>query len=342
MKKTIIFGIILSILAFGCKKDTEKKEPESPAKIIDTTNIKPIEVKESISLTYDLKKNTTLKFKLTTYQKTSQVLQLDSLISGYLEQNVEYLVNASIKEKESNGNLTIDFYVDKVIADIKSSTGESLNYNSDNPPTDSLKKLQTKTFDVIAKANFSARISPTGEVLDIYRTDSIIDKLIADAPRKPTTEERFQITNDVSQGLLRPLIQQIFRNVTDKKVNVDSSWTQNYPTQLSVFEIENTAKYTVKKIFESNGNKLVEIEGLLTINAKGKQNYTEGNISYKFYKPKVTGTSKSYFDLDKKCFRTSSSDVTFEVVVDMQQKGDPKIYKRTEKILTKNSVLLIN
>lgn len=342
MKKSIILAIIISIFALGCKKESEKKEPESEIKVIDTTNIKPIKVQENISLIYDLNKNTDMKFKLTTYQKSSQTLHLDSLVTGYVEQNVEYFVNASIKEKESNGNLAIDFSIEKVKANIKSSTGESLNYDSDNPPTDSLKKLQTKTFDVIAKANFSARISPTGEILDIYRIDSIIDKLIAEAPRKPSTEERFQITNDVSQGLIRPLIQQIFRNVTNKKLNIDSVWTQTYTTQLSVFEIENTATYRVAKIFESTGKRLVEVEGSLKINAKGKQDYTEGNINYKFYKPRVTGISKSYFDLDKKCFRSSVADVTFELVVDMAQKGNPKTYKRTEIIQTKNSVLLLN
>lgn len=342
MKKLIILGIILSLFAFGCKKEAEKKEPENQTEIIDTTNIKPIKVQENITLNYDLNKNTNLKYKLTTYQKSIQSLQLNSLVSGYVEQNVEYIVNASIKEKEANGNLTIDFYVEKVKANIKSSTGESLVYDSDNPPTDSVKKLQTKSFDVIAKASFTARITPTGEILDIYKTDSIIDKLISDAPRKPSTEERLQITNDVSQGLLRPLIQQIFRNVTDKSLNVDSSWTQTYPTQLSVFEIENTAIYRVSKFFETDGKRLVEIEGTLKINAKGKQDYSEGNVNYKFQKPKVTGTSKSYFDLDKKCFRSSTADVTFEVVVDMQQKGNPKVFKRTEKIQTKNSVLLLN
>ncbi|MCX8056826.1 MAG: DUF6263 family protein [Ignavibacteria bacterium] len=342
MKKLITFVVVISLFAFGCKKETETKEPVSETKSIDTTNIKPIKVQENISITYDLNKNTTLKFKLTTYQKSTQTLQLDSLVSGYVEQNVDYYVTASVKEKESNGNLTVDFNVDKVVANLKSSTGESLTYNSDNPPTDSVKKLQTKTFDVIAKANFSARISPTGDILDIFRTDSIIDKLISDAPRKPSTEERFQITNDVSQGLLRPLIQQIFRTVTDKKLNVDSVWTQSYPTQLSVFEIENTATYKVTKIFESNGNRLVEIEGTLKVNSKGKQDYSEGNVNYKFHKPKVSGISKSYFDLDKKCFRSSTADVTFEVVVDMQQKGNPKIFKRTETIRSKNSILLLN
>ncbi len=342
MKKLIIYGIIVSLIAFGCKKEIEKKEPETIDSIVDTTNLKPIKVQENLSLIYDINKNTNLKYKLTTYQKSTQTIQIDSLISGYLEQDVEYFINATVKEKESNGNLNIDFYCEKVIANVKSSTGESLSYNSDDPPTDSLKKLQTKTFDVMAKANFSARISPTGEVLDIYRIDSIIDKLIADAPRKPSTEERFQITNDVSQGLLRPLIQQIFKIVTDKKLNVDSTWTQTYPTQLSVFEIENTATYRVTRIFESGKNRLVEVVGSLSIVSKGKQDYSENNINYKFHKPKVTGLSKTYFDIDKKCVRSSSADVTFEVTVDMQQKGNPKIYKRIEKIQTKNSVLLLN
>jgi hypothetical protein len=141
---------------------------------------------------------------------------------------------------------------------------------------------------------------------------------------------------------LKTIVQQIFRLLPDKEVNVDSSWTQSYPTQISVFELQNTATYKVTKFFESNGNKLVQIEGNLSVTSTGQTEHTENNIIYKFQKPKVSGVSKGFFDLGKNCFRNVTSDVSFELVLNMQQKGNPKTYKRIDKILTKSNLVLLD
>ncbi|MGB9664649.1 MAG: DUF6263 family protein [Ignavibacteria bacterium] len=342
MKKLILFFVLISLVVWGCKKEEKKVETPETSTVIDTTNIKPIQVQENVSLKYDLKKNSVLRFRLTNYSKNTQTLQIDSLITGYYEQTIDYYFKVNVKNKEANGNLELDFLCEKIKASGASSTGEKLIYDSENPPVDSVQKQVAKNFDLLVNADFSVRLSPTGEVLDIYRFDSIVDKLLRDAQRKPTLEEREAIKNDIKLGLLRPIIQQIFREFPDKSVNVDSTWEQTYPLQLSVFEIQNTAKYKVTKFFESNGNKLVEILGTLSIQSAGKTDHTEGDITYKFLKPKATGYGKIFYDLDKKCIRNSTTDVTFELTVNMSQKGNPKIFSRVDKIQTKNSLLLLN
>ncbi len=267
---------------------------------------------------------------------------MDTTISGFIEQNVDYIFKVTVNDIEESGNLNVEFLCEGIKAYASSSTGEKITYDSKNPPVDSLEKLKTKNFEMLDNANFSARVSPTGEILDIFKSDKIIEKIIQDAPRKPSTEERLAIKQDIEQGILKTIVQQIFKSLPENEINVDSSWKQVYPTQISVFEMENTATYKVSKFFVANGKKLVQIDGTLAVVPSGKTEYTEGNLTYKFQKPKVTGTSKSFFDLDKNCFRNVTTDVSIELVLNMQQKGDPKVYKRVDKILTKNTLILLD
>lgn len=342
MKKTIVLISLIFLLAIGCEKKQSKVVPSKESKKIDTINIKPIINNENISLLYNLTHNTILKYKLNTYSKNTQILHLDSLISGYVTQNVTYFFDVKVKEKEKDGKLTLDIFCKEITASSESSTGEKFQYDSKNPPTDSLGKIISKNFEILSGVNFSVRITPTGEILDIFRSDNILDKLLMDAPRKPSNEERQQIKVDIEQGVLIPLVQQIFKILPDKSINVDSTWVQSYPFQISVFELQNEAQYRVNRIFESNNKKLVEIFGTLNALPSGKTDYTEGNISYKFSKPKISGNSKIYYDLDKKCIRNAVSEVNLELAVNINQKGNPRTYKKIDKIETKNTLTLLD
>lgn len=342
MKKTLILLTLIILFISGCKKDTDKPEQKITVDQIDTVNVQPIKINDGVSLLYDLPVNSLLRYKLTSYQKNTQTLLIDSTITGFIEQKVDYIFKLTVKEKENNGNMDLNIDCEDIKATISSSTGEKLTFDAANPPKDSLTMMQTKNFAILAGVNFSARVSPTGDVLDVYRSDEIINRIISESPRKPSEEEKLALKKDVELGILKPIVEQILKNTTDKKVNLDSTWTKTYSTPVSVFDIQNTATYKVTKIFESNNNKLAEISGSLSTVSTGKTDYTENNIKYKFQKPRVSGSSKMYFDLNKKCIRTASSNVTIELIMDMQEVGKSKIYKRSDKIETRNTLTLFD
>lgn len=342
MKKTIILLTLVMLFISSCKKDTNRPEQKFMSNQIDTINVQPVKIDEGVSLLYDLPVYSSLRYNLTSYQKNTQTLLLDSTITGFIEQKVDYIFKLTVKEKEKNGNIDLNIQCEDIKATISSSTGEKFTFDAANPPKDSLTIMQTKNFAILTGVNFSARVSPTGDVLDVYRSDEIINRIISESPRKPSEEERLALKKDVELGILKPIVEQILKNTTDKKVNLDSTWTKTYSTPVSVFDIQNTATYKVTKIFESNNNKLVEISGFLTTISTGKTDYTENNIKYKFQKPRVSGSSKIYFDLNKKCIRNASSTITIELTMNMQKVGKPKIYKRTDKIETRNTLTLFD
>lgn len=342
MKKLLLLLTLIVLFGSGCKKDSDKPEQKISTDKIDTNNVQPIKIDEGISLLYDLPIHSSLKYKLTSYQKNTQSLLIDSVITGFIEQKVDYVFKIMVKEKEKNGNMDLNIQCEDIKATISSSTGEKVTFDAANPPQDSLIIMQTKNFAILAGVNFSARVSPTGDVLDVYRSDEIINRIISEAPRKPSEEEKLALKKDIELGILKPIVEQILKNTTEKKVNLDSMWTKTYSTPVSVFDIQNTATYKVTKIFESNNNKLVEITGSLTTVSTGKTDYTENNIKYKFKKPRVSGSSKMYFDLNKKCIRSASSNVSIELTMDMQEVGKPKVYKRTDKIETRNILTLFD
>ncbi len=342
MKKLFILTLLTVIFVVGCKKESKEPEQKITSNQIDTVNIQLIKINEDVSLLYDLPVNSTIRYKFTSYQKNTQSILLDSAITGFVEQKVDYIFKLTVKEKENNGNMDLNIQCEDIKAIISSSNGEKVTFDAANPPVDSLTKMQTKNFAILAGVNFSARVSPTGDVIDVYRSDEIINRIISGAPRKPSEEEKLALKKDVELGILKPIVEQILKNTTEKKVNLDSMWTKTYSTPVSVFDIQNTATYKVTKIFESNNNKLVEITGSLTTVSTGKTDYTENNIKYKFQKPRVSGSSKMYFDLNKKCIRSASSNVSIELTMDMQEIGKPKVYKRTDKIETRNTLTLFD
>ncbi|MCX8010912.1 MAG: hypothetical protein N3A61_07155, partial [Ignavibacteria bacterium] len=116
-----------------------------------------------------------------------------------------------------------------------------------------------------------------------------------------------------------------------------------YPGQISVFDLENTARYQVKKFFSLNGSNIAEIHSSLTVKATGKSEASEGGVNFKFEKPKVNGIGKIYFDLTRHCIKKAESQVSFEINVQIQEaKAGGEKAKRVEKVESKNMTELLH
>ncbi|MBM4174720.1 MAG: hypothetical protein FJ213_00885 [Ignavibacteria bacterium] len=344
MKSLLAIAVSTFLLFFGCGSDTKQEEPRSEDSI-STSEISlsaPVQIEDGVHLLYDIKKGTTLKYKMRNYNKSIQSIISDTTMSQSMTQDIEYYFNVKVNDKDESGNLSLDFFCERIKAKGESSLGEKLTYDSKTPPTDSLEKRKYMNFDVLAGVDFAARISSTGEILDIFKTDKILEKIVKEAPKEPTAAEKAQLRNDIQQAVIRPLVQQIFKNTTDKKMNIDSSWTLNYPSQISVFEMENVAQYKLKNFYEKDNSKLAEVDAQLTVKSKGKSEFSEQGVNYNFEKPKTSGSGKLYFDLDRKCIKRAVSDVSFEMTLKMKEVKTGKEAKRIDKIETRNLTELLN
>jgi hypothetical protein len=344
MKPIYFIALFALGFIFGCRNEEKKAEPLSGdlSSTRETNFTKPVQIDEGVYLLYVLNKGTTLKYKMHNYNKSTQSIVTDSTISQSMVQNIEYFFTIKIQDKEESGNLSINFVCDQIKAKGESSLGEKLNYDSRNPPEDSLERKKYINFEVLVDADFSARISPTGEIIDIFKTDKILEKIVSGAPKLLTPAEKAQLRSDIQQAVLKPLIQQIFKTTTDKKMNIDSSWTLHYPSQISVFELENSAHYKLKNFYEKDNSKIAEIDATLSVKSKGKSDFTEEGVNYSFEKPITSGTGKLYFDLNRKCIKRSESNVSFELVLKMKEIQSGKEAKRIDKVETRNITELLN
>ncbi len=344
MKSLLAIAMLPFLLFIGCGGDSKQEYPinEDSTSISEMTLSTPVQIDDGVFLLYDVKKGSTFRYKMRNYNKSIQSIIADTTMSQSMTQDIEYYFTVKVNDKDESGNLSLDFFCERIKAKGESSLGEKLTYDSKTPPTDSLEKQKYMNFEVLVGVDFAARISSTGEILDIFKTDKILEKIVKEAPKEPTAAEKAQLRSDIQQAVIRPLVQQIFKSTTSKKMNIDSSWTLNYPSQISVFEMENIAQYKLKNFYEKDDSKLAEIDAHLTVKSKGKSEFSEGGVNYNFEKPKTSGSGKLFFDLDRKCIKRSESDVSFELTLKMKEVKTGKEAKRIDKIETRNVTELLN
>ncbi|MCX8009857.1 MAG: DUF6263 family protein, partial [Ignavibacteria bacterium] len=248
MNYKIIIVLIVALLFTSCgkKKEQEKSPSRVDSSFIDETKQELIKIDGSVELHYNLNKGEKFKYRLNSFNKSSQSLFLkDSTISEIITQQMEYIINATVLERDDDGNVTLNLVCESVIAKAESNKGIKMEYDSKNPPQDTSVRKQFFNYEILIGSDFSVRISKIGEILDIYKTDKLVNKILSDLPKQPSSSEKEMLRKNVQDGLIKPLVQQVFKTTTMKKANVDSSWTNPSPCQISVFDLENTARYQV-------------------------------------------------------------------------------------------------
>jgi hypothetical protein len=128
----------------------------------------------------------------------------------------------------------------------------------------------------------------------------------------------------MSEGALKPLIQQIFRVLPQKNVSVDSSWLYSYPTHITVFEVENINKYKLKGFEKLNNDRLAVINASLELRAKGKNKYTERGVDYDFKAPEAEGSGIIYFNIPKGCIQSSKTSSKVKLNTTIKAPKTPK------------------
>lgn len=324
--KKILFVALLSITLFSCgdKKENQTQDTAQVKAGDSLLTVKDNNPPKDITLKYQLKQGQHFKYQLVSKNVTLQTIVADSTNSQKMEQNFTYNFDMNVQDV-SDDVMDIKVNITSIKFDADAGNGQSLKYQS-GTKMDSLERVKFSEFEIMLNTPFYISLDDKGEITDFYKTDKIVNNFINLQGLKDsaTTEMKKQIGNNLTEGILRPLLSQIFRKLPEKNLSIDSSWSVTYPTQMPPFEITNTAKYTVKDFQKLNEDRLAVINADLSITSKGKNKVSDRGVNYDFEKPESSGSGKIYFNLTKGLIQQSKTSTKLKTSAEMSVPNSPR------------------
>lgn len=346
MKKLILFFIIITLFV-GCGESDKPKQNEVADPFsFDSSALKtePLsaDALKDISLTYDLPAGSKFKYRLTSVTEDQQSIVADTTITQKIYQTKNYLIEGEIKEVDPSKVFEVELKFTQIGVNTDVN-GTKYSYRS-GMKLDSLGKERYLEYEAMINTPFSARIDKNGEIIEILRADRIANKALemrgyADSL---SSIEKKNYQQDVSEGALKPIVNQIFRKLTEKKVAKDSTWIiLQPPVNLPVFSLNNTHSYKVAGFEKYNNEKIAVIDVALTSNIIVSPEAKRNGVSVR--KPSYSGTGKFYFNIDKNLLQKVSTRTDLQVTIEMTAPtpAGMKKVKRIQKAITRNILELL-
>ncbi|MGK9477346.1 DUF6263 family protein [Melioribacter sp. OK-6-Me] len=332
--KNILTALFLFALIAGCSGEKENKQEETELKQIDLKG-------QNVTIDYKFSKGDEVKYKLTTITTAKETIQADTLIESRSNENTVYQFDIKVIEVEPDNTSELDITISslKINADIN---GQKFVYDASakNNKEQNQKFIQ---YYAIHNVPYRARVSKKGEVLEVSRLDKMVDKMNSLQPenQKLTTEQKVQLSKSIGDAIIRPLTQLIFRELPTKKLAKDSTWVKTYPSQLSVFNINNNVRYKVDGFVEYDGNRAISVSANLKTTWTGNKSGEENGIKYNFEDPKINGEGKILFDIDRGLLIKSETGTTVELKANLEMMNSmQKKIKTVRKDITTNKNII--
>jgi hypothetical protein len=334
-----ILVLFFSALLFaGCgEKDTTPVTEEKNKYEFDSTDIKtePVENQdEQFSITYKFNQNTPYKYRITMLSDISQQTTTDTTINMNLKQFMVYLLQFTPRETDNDGVTELNFNISSAKVEMEGN-GRKITYESDSIDTPE-ERDDFAEHHALINNPFSVRISRTGEILELYKMDKIINSYLDFKNLKDSVsaEDKNALKGQISETMLRPLITQIFRIVPETVVARDSTWWFRQPTrQMLVFKLDQTNKYKIKQLEKFRNDKVAVIDIDLETNISGESKVTEQGVNYNFNKPRISAAGTIHFNINEGFIQRVKTETHFETSVTAEAGGR----KQSNREIVKNT-----
>jgi len=321
--KQLLVLISLTFIFFGCKKETEKPVDIKDKYSIDTTEIKTVPVanqNESFYINYAFDKNKEYNYRLTNIAENTQTVNAnDTTLSQKVKQTLTYLIKLKVLDIDADGIFEILFNITSVKLEADAN-GQKFYYES-STSKDSMDRVRYSEYVSVLNNPFNVRVNKIGELIEIYKADRIINDFLKlkGAIDTITTAEKDFLKKDMIERALKPIVVQIFRQLTDKTMSKDSIWNNvQEPTQLMVFQVQNTSTYKVKSLELFKNDKIAVIDAGLITNISGNNKVTDRGATYVFNKPITSAEGKINFNLTKGCVQSSKTNSKIQISYSME------------------------
>ena len=310
---------------------------------MDLSKIKATPLAESESqnliFKYNLTKGASYSYKLTSITEDAGSLVADTVISGKNSQNLIYTVSFTTNEIDEDNVFDITFTVKSInlTANIDSKT---ITYQSGSQ-LDSLDKLRFSEYEAIVNNSFGLRLKSDGEIVELYKTGKIIDKLLAIQGDKDSVKpaDKKLLQQKMEEGGLKPIIQQVFRKLNSAPISKGNSWAIEQPfLNLGIVGFDFKNIFTVKSVDKFNDFKVATLA--VKIDAQSKLSPQAKKTTLKVNKAELTGEGTIYFNLSKSIIHQSKTKVVLATAVNgvvPTPRGPKKL--STQKTVTTTNIL---
>jgi len=320
MKNYIVFGLFLTLAFFGCEnKDTTPENTEENFSLKeDTTSLKtealtPDAVKD-IVLEYKLKKGDKFTYRVSAYSSEVATVKGPQTMSQSISEERTYIIETEVKEVESDKSLDISFLIKSIKVDAIVD-GNKISYLSGSK-IDFADIKKFAEYEGLYKNSFGARLTSSGEIIELYKLDKIVNKMLEITGLKDSIslEEKKQIKQQLDMGSLRLIVSQIFRKLTTDKVSVNSEWSTPQPTvDIQLLKLDNSYKFKINAFEKFDDDILAVInagvESKFTINPDAKK------AGFDVQKPQFNAQGKIYFNTTRNLIQKSVSQIDFDFMV---------------------------
>lgn len=350
MKKLSIIFLFTILIFMGCgdNKETQNNTPEQDVTTFDSTEIKTSSVDAStvglVKLNYQLKKGNTYNFRLTSIADDNQKITADTVMEQKVVQTITYLINSKVNEVEADGVMEVEFNFKsvKLTAD---ANGKKYSYKS-GTVLDSTDKDRYLEYEALVNNPFTVRLDSNGDILDVFRADKIVNKLLELRNMKDSVsaEDKKLLQQDMVEGALKPMVAQVFRKFPSTEVGKDSTWKNVLPeANLQLFTLQTIQNFKLGSFENFNGDNLAVITADVTANYKISPQAKQNKVDVK--NPEYRADGKIYFNLSRgliqKSITTTSMKIQFSVNMPTPQQTMQKV-TRTQTTINKNILELLN
>ena len=346
--KYLFITILVSILFVSCSKKTGNTQLDQKNKFaVDTAGIKTSPVSnpnETFNLTYKFGKDKHYQYRLSSFTNEEQTTKMDSSVTQKINRSVIYIMDASQVNEEKDGAKELECEITSIKFN-QNVNGNELKFVSGSK-MDSAQIAQYTEFYALLNSPFGVRLGSNGGVLEIFKVDKIIDKYTNARGTKVTLtpQQKEQLKSRLIEGILKPIVAQVFREMPQKSLSKDSTWNViQPPAQYLVFKIDNADKYKIDEIGKYNNDKLAVIDAGLQSTIEGKTDLVQNKVTYHFNKPETTTSGKIYFNITKGCIQKSkiNTKLHFRYSMEGMTPQGKKTRTETESLSSSNIVELL-
>jgi hypothetical protein len=344
--KNLLTLILLSLILFlSCQKEKtaeEEKFDEEVTATFDSTALTTTSVNteenQSFFFRYKFIPGETFRYRMTTITQNEQSFKTDTSLFDFLNQTIIFIISFKTLSLDTDSIAELQCTFSSV--NLKANAnGIDVSYQSGSQ-MDSTERMKFPEYESFVNNPFSIRVGKHGEIIDIFKTDKILNRLLSlrGLTDSLTLQDKITAQQDIQNRTIKPLLAQIFRNVPSHKMAKDSSWTYTRESMpVMVFKIDYENIYKVEKLEMLGDDKIAVIDGIVNIKVSGKQVFNDRGINYKFEKPKSSTGGKIYFNLDRGLIQKSRTQTSMENSYTMEMPTPEGVKKASARELTSNA-----